>query len=512
MKLAIRFSMLLAFASTAALGQIPYPNPFTHVIIVDQENRTVDNLLGSNSPSNQFYLPGLNFATSGRAWTKVKGKKNVFTVQSVAIPLASKLGSGDSVEADDYDPGHGHKVWVSACDSPVKTDPSTDCTMDGFNHVGVACDAGATGCPGPAYPTYAYVQYKDVAPYFQIAAQYSYANYMFQTNQGPSFPSHQFTFGGTSQPGVGTEPTWFVAENMVGGANNGCIASSGGTVALVDPANQTETTKIYPCFTHRTMADLFAAPPVPLSPVTWTYYTPGQGSLWSAPDAISTICTDVKGKCTGPYWTKGKTNGYIDVNPADAITDINNCNLKQMSWIIPTGVESDHAGSTDGSGPSWVSSIVNAVGGYNNNGTVANTCGYWNDTVILITWDDWGGWYDHVVPPPLSSLAPAVASSYVYGFRVPLFVVSAYTPPGTVGNVMGLDYGAMLKFVEETFGGLGTISEDPSNPYADYYANDDLSEFFQFGHTPYPFQLINAPLNSDVFLNPARPIDPPDND
>ena len=69
-----------------------------------------------------------------------------------------------------------------------------------------------------------------------------------------------------------------------------------------------------------------------------------------------------------------------------------------------------------------------------------------------------------------------------------------------------------MKFVEETFGGLGTISEDPSNPYADYYANDDLSEFFQFGHTPYPFQLINAPLNSDVFLNPARPIDPPDND
>ena len=334
--------------------------------------------------------------------------------------------------------------------------------MDGFNHVGVACDAGATGCPGPAYPTYAYVQYKDVAPYFQIAAQYSYANYMFQTNQGPSFPSHQFTFGGTSQPGVGTEPTWFVAENMVGGANNGCIASSGGTVALVDPANQTETTKIYPCFTHRTMADLFAAPPVPLSPVTWTYYTPGQGSLWSAPDAISTICTDVKGKCTGPYWTKGKTNGYIDVNPADAITDINNCNLKQMSWIIPTGVESDHAGSTDGSGPSWVASIVNAIGGYNNNGTVANTCGYWNDTVILITWDD-SGW---LVRPrgAAAPFEPRACSRFFVCLWLPRAVVCCFRLHST-GDCRQC-YGPRLRSHVEVRGGdIRGVGHDLGGPF-----------------------------------------------
>jgi phospholipase C len=512
MKLSTCFSLLLAATLTStAFSQIQYPNPVTHVIVIDQENRTVDNLFGSNSPSNQYYLPGLNFSTTGMAYTTVNGKKNVFTVQAVPIPLASKLGKGDSVDADDYDPGHGHEpAWVNACDAPLKTDPSTDCAMDGFNYVAVSCDKGATGCPGPTYPTYAYVQYQDVAPYFQIAAQYGYANYMFQTNQGPSFPSHQFTFGGTSQPGVGSEPTWFVSENLGKGNGNGCIASSGSLIAQVNPTNQKETTKIFPCFTHNTMADLFAAQS---PPITWTYYTPGQGSLWSAPDAISTLCPmNPGGKCVGPYWTKGAANGFIDINPADALKDINGCKLQQVSWVIPTGLESDHAGLTDGTGPSWVASLVNAVGGYNNNGSVANQCGYWNNTVILITWDDWGGWYEHVVPPALSPLAPPVASSYVYGFRVPLLVVSAYTPPGTVSNTMGLDFGATLKFIEEVFGDIGTISDDPSNPYADYYANDDLGEFFQFNQPPHSFQLINAPLKQEFFLNPNRPIEPPDND
>jgi phospholipase C len=128
--------------------------------------------------------------------------------------------------------------------------------------------------------------------------------------------------------------------------------------------------------------------------------------------------------------------------------------------------------------------------------------------VILITWDDWGGWYEHVVPPAVNSKAPAGTSAYVYGFRVPLMVVSAYTPAGTVSNVMGLDFGAMLKFTEEIFN-LGNI---PPGNYADYYANDDLGEFFQFSKPPRSFQSITAPLGKEVFLDPKRPRGAPDND
>jgi len=496
--------LLLGLLAGSAFAQIPYPNPINHVIIIDQENRTLDNLLGSNSPSNPFYLPGLVFSTSGQAYTIVNGKKNVFTVQSVATPLSSVVGAGDSEPAFDYDPGHSHSLWVDACDAPAKTDPSTMCAMDGFNYVTVTCDEGVKGCPGPQYPTYAYVQYSDVAPYFQIAAQYSYANYMFQTNQGPSFPSHQFTFGGTSIPGVGTEPEWFVAENAKDYTNGyGCSASAGTTVQLVNPTTQAENIAIYPCFNHSTMADVFAA----ASPqITWTYYTSGPKSLLTAPNALEALCTPVDGVCTGEYWDKGKANGYIDaINPADILTDISNCNLKQVSWVNPLGLQSDHAGATDGSGPSWVASIVNAIGTQPkcSDGEV-----YWNNTIILITWDDWGGWYDHVVPPPVPADAPAGTSSYVYGFRVPLMVVSAYTPAGTVSNVMGLDFGAMLRCIEEIFN-LGRI---PGGIYADSYAVDDLGEFFQFSKPPRSFQSISAPSSREVFLDPNRPITPADND
>jgi phospholipase C len=515
----VMVAFLAAVGSTAAFGQIPHPNPINHVVIIYQENRTVDNLFGSNSPTNQYYLPGLDIATTGRAHIMVDGKKSAFNVLSVPIPLASRLGTADSIEADDYDLDHSHEpAFVNACDAPAITDPSTKCAMDGFNRVRIICDAGAAGCPGPAYPNYAYVQYKDVAPYFQIASQYGYANYMFQTNQGPSFPAHQFIFAGTSQSGLSPEPTWFIDENALNVRSdafapaNGCIAPANATTKLLNPFTQGETF-VYPCFTHRTMVDLFAEH---RPQITWTYYTPGQGSLWTAPDAISTICNSTDGTCGGTYWwpcTSG-LNGCIDThNPADVLTDIEHCKLRQMNWVIPDALASDHAGATDGSGPSWVASIINSIGNSPCTDVVnGRTRTYWEDTVILITWDDWGGWYDHVVPPPLSSKAPAVASSYVYGFRVPLLVVSAYTPAGTVNNTVGLDFGAILKFVEEVFGGLGTISDDPSNPYADYYANDDLHGFFQFTKPPRIFEPIEAPVKKETFLDANRPHDDPDDD
>jgi phospholipase C len=496
-------AVVVGVITFSASAQITYPNPINHVIIIDQENRTTDNLFGSNSPKNQYYLPGLVFATSGNAWTTVNGKKTIVTVQSVSLPMPSTVGSKGSIAADDYDPVHGHTDWVSACDAAVKTDPSNMCAMDGFNHVTVTCDMGVKGCPGPQYPTYAYVQYSDVAPYFQIASQYGYANYMFQTNQGPSYPSHLFTFGGTSQPGLGPEPDWFIAENdEATNGKYGCAAPAGTLAQLVNPSTQDEKTAIFPCLNQSTLADVFAA----ASPqITWTYYTAGPNALQTSPNSYEESCTVVDGACTGNYWTKGKSNGYVNLTPANVLTDISKCKLSQVSWVIPLGLESDHAGLTDGSGPSWVASIVNAIG---TNPKCSDGETYWNNTVILITWDDWGGWYDHVVPPAVPAKAPAGTSAYVYGFRVPLMVVSAYTPAKTVSNVMGLDFGAMLKFIEEIFN-VGNI---PPGNFADYYANDDLGEFFQFSAPPRTFQSITAPVGPEVFLDPNRPRIPPDND
>jgi len=332
---------------------------------------------------------------------------------------------------------------------------------------------------------------------------YGYANYMFQTNQGPSYPSHLFTFGGTSQPGLGPEPTWFVAENDEGTVGSyGCAADAGTLVQLVNPSTQDEKTVILPCMNQSSLADVFAAAQPQIS---WTYYTAGPRALQTSPNSYESLCTVVGGACTGPYWNKGQANGYVNLTPSNILTDISKCKLSQVNWVIPLGLESDHAGLTDGSGPSWVASIINAIG---TQPKCSNGETYWNNTVILVTWDDWGGWYDHVVPPAAPAKAPAEASSYIYGFRVPLLVVSAYTPPRTVSNVMGLDFGAMLKFIEEVFN-LGTI---PPGNNADYYANDDLGEFFQFSAPPRSFRSITAPLEKGVFLDPNRPVTMPDND
>jgi len=157
-----------------------------------------------------------------------------------------------------------------------------------------------------------------------------------------------------------------------------------------------------------------------------------------------------------------------------------------VSWVIPTGQESDHADINDGSGPSWVSSIVNAVGAGS----------YWNDTAIFVTWDDWGGWYDHVPPS-------AIINSYEYGFRVPLIVVSAYAKPAYVSHV-NHDFGSILKFIEVTY-------DLPSLGYADSLA-DNLYDCFNFTQKPLIFRKIDAPLGPEYFLNDTRPPTDPDDD
>jgi phospholipase C len=173
------------------------------------------------------------------------------------------------------------------------------------------------------------------------------------------------------------------------------------------------------------------------------------------------------------------------------LLDISQSALPQVTWVIPTAQDSDHADENDGTGPSWVASIVNAIG----------ESPYWNNTVILIVWDDWGGWYDHVVPPAASKYA-----YYEMGFRVPLLVVSAYTPKGYVSTVQH-DFGSILHFVEDIYG-LGTI---PPGDFADS-RSDDLQDFFRFNGPARTFQPIPTAVPQSYFLDRRRPMLPPDND
>jgi len=155
-----------------------------------------------------------------------------------------------------------------------------------------------------------------------------------------------------------------------------------------------------------------------------------------------------------------------------------------VSWVIPTGANSDHANTLSNSGPSWVASVVNAIG----------TSRYWNSTAVFVTWDDWGGWYDHV--------PPQIFNSYELGFRVPLIVISPYAKPGYVSHVPH-EFGSLLRFTEEQFG-LGSLG------YTDARA-DDLADCFNFAQAPLPYKTVPVRYTKQELM--ARwSFSPPDND
>lgn len=458
--------------------------PFKHVVIVVQENRTPDNLFqglcappyGTAESCSMTPRRG-QYDIQTNDWVNKDSPRG--TIQPAQVPLANH-----------YDLDHSHSAFAAMCDA----DPlSGVCKMDGASRI---------RCTGTCLtnPHFRYVDNSggELNPYLDLATQYGWANYMFQTNQGPSFPAHQFIFGGTSAPTAADDAAGiFASENMShtgssgGSSTAGCIAPANTTVQLVGPAGiEQPNERIYPCFEHETVADV-----LPKS-VTWRYYTPSAGSIWTAPNAIQHICesSGPDGKCEGSAWSNN-----VDLAPADILKDIRNCNLRSLSWAIPTGANSDHANTNDGGGPSWVAAIVNEIG---NNSKCDDGRGYWNDTAILITWDDWGGWYDHEPPTVL----PAPEGGYQYGFRVPLIVVSAYTPEGEINSARH-DFGSILRFVEKNFG-----VKEGALKFADARAENDLFAFFDFGSPPKPYKTIKAPLSAPFFLNDPRPATDPDDD
>jgi phospholipase C len=477
MKFASR--LLFFLGGVAALTAQAQISRFRHIVIVVQENRTPDNLFQGlcGPPYGACAVPPTASAlydiqTSG--WKTKTG-----TIQPSPVPLANT-----------YDLSHSHTAFNNMCNI-VAGNPA-QCRMNGAAGISCAPQAG-TVCP--PHPQFKFVDNSTgtVNPYLVLATQYGWANYMFQTNQGPSFPAHQFIFGGTSAA------SWFddfngvfAAENMTPPGAAGCNAPSTTAVKIISPSSTpppygTETSSSYPCFDHETMADLVN---------DWMYYTAGVNSIWTAPNAIHHICQPSSGKCTG--W-----GSHVSINPSKFLTDTANCNLHALTWVTPSGANSDHASMSDGGGPSWVASIVNAIGNSNCTDTIGRrNFSYWQDTAILITWDDWGGWYDHEPPTILSG----VQGDYQYGFRVPLIVVSAYTNQGYVDNTR-YDFGSILRFAENNFGFFeGQLG------FADSRASTDLSAFFHLNQSPRKFTNIAAPKDAAFFINDTRPPEPPDND
>ena len=404
------------------------PPLIKHVVIVIQENRSFDNLFNG--------FPGADTVQSG---TMSNG-------QTVALQPVSFTAVPD-IE-------HSHPNWYAE-----------------YANGRLFFDKGSPPGSPPNYP-YSYVPGSETAPYWAMARSYALADRMFQSNTGPSFPAHQYLTAGGSKIGAGQ----FVDENPdqdnIGVPVKqgwGCDDPAGTTVQLLGP-NGTDLAGPFPCFDYPTLADELIA-----KGLSWRYYAPAFGSggySWSAFDAIRHIRY-------GAAWTQRVISPETLV-----LTEAPGAALPNVTWVVPSGLNSDHAGSRSATGPAWVTAVVNAIG--------ASTD--WKSTAIFVTWDDWGGWYDHVAPPQLDEMG--------LGFRVPLIAISPYARRGYVSHVRH-EFGSILRFTEASFG-LAPLAASDARA-------DDLSDMFDFTQSPAPFVPLAASRDVRSFVHPPE-ASPPDDD
>jgi phospholipase C len=426
-------------------------SPIQHIVVVIQENRTFNDFFAT--------FPGVTGTTTGEEL--VKNSKGKFVEQSIALKEVN-LESKSSLN-------HLYSAYLTAYNGGA---------MDGFSIV----KRSTNGKPEKTAP-YQYVNPSQIQPYWTIASQWGIANAMFSTQGSGSFTAHQDLIrGGTCITTVCSPPSGN-SESLIDDPDNnaywGCRSPSGTTTSVINMSTGTVSHNgPFPCSndfpdyggsnSYPTLRDLLDA-----KSITWKYYTPGlikdgPGALWNAFQVIYPVYS-------GTEW---KTNV---ITPNTTIfSDLTSGKLAAMSWLIPDGANSDHSGYASDTGPSWVASVVNAIG----------QSSYWDSTVIIVVWDDWGGLYDPVAPAKLDDQGGP-------GFRVPMLVISPYVKLGSgsqggyVSNTV-YGFGSIIRFVEDTFnlGRLGTTDETSTS----------MADMLDVTQSPRPFETIPSTYKKSYFL------------
>ncbi|MCI4346524.1 MAG: alkaline phosphatase family protein [Thermoplasmata archaeon] len=144
--------------------------------------------------------------------------------------------------------------------------------------------------------------------------------------------------------------------------------------------------------------------------------------------------------------------------------DLKSGALPAVSWIVGAPGGDEHPPKSVRLGQDSVAQdVVNALG----------ASPYWPGVAVFVTWDDFGGFYDHVAPPAVDSFG--------YGFRVPCLVISPYARAGYLDHTVN-DHTSILKFIETRFG-LAPLSTRDA-------AANDFAEAFDFSSPPRPFEAI----------------------
>jgi phospholipase C len=448
-------------------------SPIQHVIVVIQENRSFDNFFAT--------FPGADGTTTGLAKpmpplvaAACASSEQRVIAEPTSIPLAEVSLTGEPTSVNLHPRTHFQDLNHNHSGFAIDWDHGK---MDGWD-VG-NFNANGSGSPVCTYP-YQYVNPDQIQPYWDLAKQYVLADHAFQTQGSGSFTAHQdLIAGGTqisSEEALIDNPSYFPW---------GCDANPTVRTSIIKRNRIVyHHAGPFPCLQYATIRDLLDAKSVP-----WKFYAVavqketgpqngGTAGIWSAFDAIKAV----------RYSSEWQTN--VTRSPLDIFTDISKHRLRAVSWITPDGENSDHPAEYKDhrpadTGPSWVASIVNAVG----------ESEYWNSTAIVILWDDWGGYYDHV-PPPLPRGWKGGP-----GFRVPLLIVSPYVKPH-VDHTVYFTGGSILRFIEENWG-LGSLGTSDTR-------SASLGDAFDFSMRPRKFLEIPAKYSRDFFLHQPPSGEPPD--
>jgi phospholipase C len=276
--------------------------------------------------------------------------------------------------------------------------------MDGFNQTESA-------------DRWAYTQLRrnQLPNYWHWAQEFVLADNFFASAQGPSFPNHLYSIAAQSG-GAHDNPRR--EPGLTHGSNTfGCDAPKEQLVEVVDSEGRTKM--VHPCFDFLTEGDLLNRADIP-----WAYYAATEeqkGYIWSAYSAIRRYRNDPD------RWQE-------HMFPVDRVVrDIREGALPPVTWITPRFELSEHPEYNFCHGENWSTRVINAI----------MKSPMWEDTAIFLTWDDYGGFYDHVPPPQVDDFG--------FGIRVPMLVLSPYAKEGRIDSRLG-EFSSVLRFIEDNWG------------------------------------------------------------
>jgi phospholipase C len=340
-----------------------------------------------------------------------------------------------------FDNYFGSFPGVNGVESPPAPNPLwSDILHSHAHYLASFVPSGSQGFNSAGVVSY---RESDIPIFWNYAKQFGLSDNFFTSASTNSTPNHLYMIAGQSGGLFDTNP---IAGQCGSPANDLLLSMSS------DGAQYMK----HPCL------DINSVPEeLNKVGVSWRYYC--AASIWNAPGYIRKL--------------SGSTNIVRDTE--QIVTDVEAGNLASVSWVCPGDPNSDHPPHPVGLAQNYLATLVNAV----------MKSDYWATTAIFVTWDDWGGWYDHVQPP--------YVDVYGLGPRVPLIVISPYAKPGYISHVQG-EFSSLAKFVEMNWG-LPSLGQRDS-----LSSTSDLTDFFDFSQTPQPPTLqneISAPFMLQVVYN-----------